>query len=311
MPFHLLANLRAGRLAEGSHLLDALRRAAGAACILHETRSLGELPEVAEAIAQDTPHTVLLAGGDGSTMAGLSALARAYAGRPLPRIGLVPGGTVSTIARSYGFRGDATDYAERLLVRAADERSATTPAPTLVAAEDGGEERIGFIFGAGLVARFFELYEADGARGYGAAARIVARIFAGSFASGRTARRVLTPAPTKISIDGAVQPARAYSLVVAATVRDLGIGMRVTYRAGEDPSRVHVVASALGPRALGPQLPLVLLGRRLLGREHVDALAREAAFDLGAGSPYILDGDLFHAGRVVVRAGPTLALVVA
>jgi len=312
MSLHLVVNLRAGRLAAGGPLLALLRQAAGDACILHETRSIADLGAAATAIARARPHTVLLAGGDGSATAGVTALVDAYAGAPLPRIGLVPGGTVSTVARNYGFRGAPEVFARRLLVRAKDEAGPTAVASTLRVTDDDGHARVGFIFGGGLVARFFERYEADGARGYAAAARIVARIFASSFVLGPTARRVLTPVPATITLDGAPQPGRAYSLIVAATVRDLGLGMRLTYRAGEDPSRVHVVASPLGPRALGPQMPLVLLGRPLVGTHHVDALASRAIVDFaGASAPYILDGDLFHARRATIDAGPALTLVVA
>ncbi len=315
MPPHLVVNLRAGRLGRDGPLLAALRRAGSDGCILHETGSLPELEAASQAIAEARPHTVLFAGGDGSAMAGLTALVDAYAahdGAPLPRVGLVPGGTVSTVARNYGFRGAPAAYAARLVACATDDASPTVPAGTLRVVDDAGVARVGFIFGGGLVARFFELYEADGARGYAAAARIVARVFASSFVLGEAARRVLTPSPAKITLDGDEQPARAYSLVVAATVRDLGLGMRVTYRAGEDPARVHVVASPLGARALGPQMPLVLLGLRLLGRGHVDALARVTTIELaGAGAPFILDGDLFHAERVTIEPGPTLQLVIA
>jgi diacylglycerol kinase (ATP) len=314
MSLHLVVNLRAGRLKGDGPLLALLRRVAreaGNACILHETGSLADLGAAAAAIAAARPRTVLLAGGDGSAMAGLTALARAYDGDALPRIGLVPGGTVSTVARNYGLRGDGVAYAAKLLARAREDGGATVPAATLRVRADDDVARIAFIFGGGLVARFFELYEADGARGYGGAARIVARIFASSFVLGEAARRVLTPIPATITLDGATAPARAYSLLVAATVRDLGLGLRVTYRAGEDPARVHVVASPLGPRALGPQMPLVLLGRPLLGTGTVDTLAAETVIDFGpAPAPFILDGDLFHARRVTVEPGPTLALLV-
>ena len=135
-------------------------------------------------------------------------------------------------------------------------------------------ERIGFIFGTGLVASFFDEYYADGARGYAGAAAIVARVFAESFVGGRYARSVLDPLPCTIEVDGRALPPRAWSLVCASVVRDLGIHMQVTYRAGEDPARLHLVASPLGPGALGPRAPLVLLGKRIGGRQHFDDLVR-------------------------------------
>jgi len=180
------------------------------------------------------------------------------------------------------------------------------PTATLAALEF--EERIGFIFGAGLVTRFFELYEAAGAAGNAAAARIVARVFAGSFVGSRFARSVLDPSPCEIQIDGARAPFDRVSLLCASVVRDLGLHMHLLYRAAEEEERFHVVATPLGPRALGPQLPLVLAGRPLLG-ERVDALTKHLTLRFPTRGTYILDGDLFRADTVDVTAGPVLDVV--
>ncbi len=323
MSTHLLVNLRAGRLKGGapSRVLTALRAAAAhGACVVHETRSVAELESAAAEIALARPRAIVLAGGDGTIGAGVTSLARAWAadaaarGEPpptLPRVGIVPTGTMSTVARNLGLVASES-LAARVVARACDGASPTRTLETLRVTDERGEARLGFMFGAGLVARFFEVYEADGARGSAGAARIIARVFASSLVAGAAARRMLTPSPARLTVDGDARPADAYSLVVAATVKNLGLGLRLTYRAGDDPSRVHVVASALGPRGLGPQLPLVLLGRRLLGRANTDALARTATLDFGGRpAPYILDGDLFHAARVTLTPGPTLEVVVA
>jgi hypothetical protein len=83
--------------------------------------------------------------------------------------------------------------------------------------------------------------------------------------------------------------------------------MLVTHRGGEDPSKPHLVASPLSPRALGPQWPLVALGKRLVGSGNFDDLVREftVEFDSNDG-PYVLDGDMFRAKTVTVRAGPQI-----
>jgi diacylglycerol kinase (ATP) len=157
------------------------------------------------------------------------------------------------------------------------------------------------------VASFFDAYYEGGRLGYGAAARIVARVFVGSFYGGAFASRVLAPVPCRLVVDGQIMKARAFSLVAASVVRDLGIHMRVLYRAAERVDRFHLVASPLRARALGPQLPRVLLGTRLRGNGHVDTLAEEAdlAFESGRGS-YVLDGDVFSTSRVRVSPGPVL-----
>ena len=288
-----------------------------------ETRTMTELDAAAEETAREVPDAIVLAGGDGSYMAGVTALVRAFtdAGRgedTLPPIGLAPGGTVSTVARNWGFKGgglfsgsgaEAARYASRLLDAIAAGRSVRTDRPTLRVVDDAAT-RVGFIVGAGLVSRFFEVYDEEGARGYRGAATLVGRIFAGSFLHGRLARRVLTPVPCTIEVDGIHAPFEAASLVCASVVRNLGIGMRLLYRAGERHDRFHVVASALGPSRLGPQLPLVLAGRPLLGEGRVDALASSLTLRFPErDGAYVLDGELLRAERVDVTPGPVLRIL--
>jgi len=316
-----IANRRARRLATEGALLDALRaRRPGTRVV--ETTTLADLDEAAEALARDVPDVVVLAGGDGSYMAGVTALVRAFdaAGRgsdALPTIALVPGGTVSTVARNWGFHGggllsggstDRARYATRLLDALAAGRAREIERPTLRVTDDAAT-RVGFIAGAGLVSRFFEVYEQEGSRGYAGAASIVARVFAGSFARGELAARILTPVPCTIDVDGTRAPLDRASLVCASVVRDVGLGIHLLYRAGEERERFHIVATPLGPSALGPQLPLVLAGRPLLGRTNVDALARAATlrFTQGDGA-YVLDGELFHTASVTIAAGPVLRI---
>lgn len=277
---------------------------------IHETRSFDELDRAARTIAEDGKGPVVLAGGDGSYMSGITALSRAFEGRALPDIALAPGGTVATVARNWGLRGKSDVYAARLLDSILAGTARRTPRPTLHVRDAAGGDRVGFIFGTGLVSQFFDVYYASLHQGYAGAARIVARIFAGSLTGGKLARRVLTPVPCTLSVDGQVQAANAYSLVVASVVRNLGLSMRVLYRAGVDPNRVHLVASPLGARSLGPQLPLVLAGKPLRGRDHVDTLASTFRVTFtGPHDAYVLDGDVLHGTWVEVSAGPILNLL--
>lgn len=288
---------------------------------------MADLDAAAEELARVVPDAIVLAGGDGSYMAGVTALARSFAaaGRGedgLPPIALAPGGTVSTVARNWGFKSSALPwraderaarYASRLLDAIARGRATTTRRPTLRVADERAT-RVGFIVGAGLVSSFFEIYDADGARGTRGAASIVARIFAGSFTGGALAARVLTPVPCTIEVDGVRAPFDHTSLVCASVVRDVGLGIRLLYRAGEELERFHVVATPLVPAKLGPQLPLVLAGKPLLGAGNVDALARSLELRFGDGEhdrdgAYVLDGELLRAERVRVTAGPVLKIL--
>lgn len=308
-PIDLVWNPNALRLRSDPRLLATVRAFAGDRVRVHETGGTDELDELVAQLARDASHTVALCGGDGTYMAFASALERAWPGSagPRPVLALLPGGTVSTVARNFGLRGDLLGVLRSLLSRHARGTLTTSTRPTLRVA-DGTTTRIGFMFGTALVANFFGAYYATGASGYLDAARIVARVFLSSFVSGAFSHRILDPMPMTITADGRELAPRAYSLVLASTVKDVGLHMWVCHRAAEDPTRPHLVAAPMSPRALGPQMPRVLLGRSLVGRDHFDDLVEHAEVRFDGEGPYVLDGDVFRAPSVTLSAGPVLSI---
>jgi diacylglycerol kinase (ATP) len=305
----LVINRKARRLGDGA-VRDALLEAAREHGVrVHETWSLAELDEAARTIGSKGTDTVVLAGGDGSVMEGLSALSREL-GDSMVRVAVAPAGTVNTIARNLGIRGVGAGAARRALVAACSVDSAVEHA-TLRVTDGGGGARVGFIFGAGLVARFFDAYYGAGNPGLVAAAGMAARVLAGSLVGAPKARAMLAGEPCTVRVDGVAHAHRAWSLVLASVVRDVGLHIHATYRAGEAADRFHLVASGASPRRLGFDAPRVLLGRALRAEPRIDELARslEVAFD-GPGA-YVLDGDLLHATQVRVEPGPRVRFVVA
>lgn len=275
---------------------------------VHETGDFEALEALARDIAARGTSAVILAGGDGSMMRGLSALARAFGEAPLPPLGFAPAGTVGTVARNLGLRGASWGGQ---VVRAACEGTARTDRhPTLRVRCEPAVDYVGFIFGTGLVAHFFDVYHRARHPGLGTAAQIAARVFAGSFVGARFAREVLAPTACAITVDDRRHPAIAWNLVVASVVRDVGLHFLLTYRAGEDESRFHVVASGLPASALGPQMPRVLAGRPLVGEPRVDALARSLRVDFeDPEGHFVLDGEVLRARAVVIEPGPVIDLL--
>lgn len=302
----IVVNPNAGQLRSGA-LLAAIRDLAQRRASVHVTGTLCELHHLAREFAKTRPDIVAFCGGDGTFMAGVSALHTAYEGSPLPELAFVPAGTVATVVRNWGDPRAPLKQLGRLLERRQERAVQVKPSLTLAA---GGREQIGFTFGTGLVARFFDRYEAAGAGGLGPALRIVSRVFWGSFWDDTYSRSVLSPLPCRLTVDGRELPASAYSLLVCSVLRDLGLHLRVTYRAEEDPERLHLVASCLPPRQLGPQAWRVLLGKPLSGANGFDDLVGAFTVEFATGGAYILDGDRFVAERVQVRPGPRLRLLI-
>jgi diacylglycerol kinase (ATP) len=300
----VLINRRARGIARAPHLVEAIERACRGRAQVVATHHASELSAALERLAQ-APDEAAIVGGDGSFMEGITSLREAFG--HLPRLALVGAGTVSRVARTHGAMGGAVRSVRAWLEAGGEECSLDS---LLVSATHGptSRERVGFLFGAGLVSRFFERYVARGAGGLTDAARIAGRVFVESFWSGPFARSVLDPVACRLRVDGHALPGDAYSLVCAAVVRDLGLGLRVTYRAGEAPGYLHLVASRLPAAELGPRAPRVLAGMTIGGDGHVDRLVEAFEVELGPRGAIVLDGDLLPCERARVSAGPPLRL---
>jgi hypothetical protein len=274
-------------------------------CRLIETHTLADLETAARELATERPELVVLAGGDGSVMSGLTAVSHAWGSAPLPRFAIIPAGTVSTIAKNLGLPRRHVQYARSLVDAALAGRARTMVSRTLRVRDAAGGDRVGFIFGTGSIAQFFELYDDLPESGVLPASKLVAQLVVGAFTRSRMAARVLAPEPLTLELEGRALPHARYSVIVSSVLRDLGLHLRPTFRAGEDPERLHVVASTRGPMNLALQVPVVMAGARLVGGGHVDALAK--AFSVrfeGSLRSYVLDGDRLDAGSPSARVAP-------
>ena len=106
MRIDVVVNANARLHATRPRLLDRMRRLCDGLATVHPTATLDELEATAGELAARGSDLVILSGGDGTYMAGVTALARAFGEDRLPRIGLVPGGTVATVARNTEHAGD-------------------------------------------------------------------------------------------------------------------------------------------------------------------------------------------------------------
>lgn len=298
-------NRNAGRFKKRPDLVAAVAREVGGRADVFATASRDELRDAARRIVETGASPVALCGGDGTYLASITAIASAAGEAPLPTFVLVRSGTVSTVARNWRGPKDVLATVRRICER--PETFIVAERPTLAIDDARGRQHVGFTFGTGLVANFFVEYEKQGAGGNWTALAIVLRVFTESFTNGPLAKQILTPLPCRITADGALLSPEGYSLVVCSVLRDLGLHMLVTHRGSEDPSRPHLVASPLSPRTLGPQWPLVALGKPLIGSHNFDDLVREFTVEFPTDEgPYVLDGDMFRSRRVTVRAGPPI-----
>ena len=304
----VVVNPRA-RQAGAPGLVEALRGIVGADGLVVETKDPPALERAIAEFAARKLEVVATCGGDGTNLATATQLVRRFPAGELPRLAILRGGTVNTIAQNLGIRGKPTMILSDIMAR----RRAGLPAKEVgqdllrvVSTVGEGAALYGFLFAAGMGARFLEEYYAKPRPGVGWAGVLAARVIASSLVSGAFARRLFAPVVARLVLDGEPLALARFKLLVASTVPDVGIGMRVAWRAGEQPNRFHVVASALPVSAFARQVKRVLAGEPLAGQPHVDRLARSLTIELDGPQVYTLDGELFRSDKISISVGPRI-----
>jgi hypothetical protein len=236
----------------------------------------------------------------------MSSLFRVFGPSQLPLLVPIPFGTVGTICRRWR-AGNSPWRALASWVRR--EPMVLRRQESLSILLDESEQLVGCTLGTGLVAQFFERYESLGAHGFLPAGRIALQSFIGSFVSSPFARSLMQPLYGRVSVDGNEILPRQFSLIVSSVFKDVGLGIQVTYRAGNEHGRIALVTSSLPARRLGPQFWRVLTARPLVDPEGINALVREWSLQFAQPSPIIVDGNRFSARTLRVRPGPTWSVL--
>lgn len=250
-------------------------------------------------------------GGDGTAHHVLTAFARAYGAEPLPKLLLLRGGSMNTVARGSGVRGGPETILREVLIRRRHGYPVRTLERDLLrVTADGREPRYGFLFGTGTLVSFLEAYYATGHPSPLTAALLVARAFGSALVSGELARALGRRQRLRVSTDGDEWPDGSYLALAAGSSPDIGFGFRPFARCDEQPGFFHAVGvvGAIGQLALAA--PRIRRGAPWRRRLAQDEVARRLV--LHAERPrFTLDGDLYAAERTVtVETGPSVEIVV-
>jgi len=300
-------NPRAGGGRSDSGRADRLRRMLGSRGVLFPLERRELVTAICEGLRDRGIGTLAIIGGDGTLSIILSELARVYGERPLPRIALLRGGSMNTIANAVGVRRAPP---ERLLQRLLSELPTL---PTAMRNTLRVHDRIGFLFGGAVLASFLEaLYSGDGEqRGRLAALSLLARGSVQAFTGGAVIEQLQRPLEATLSIDGEVHPTRRYLALLAGTVEQVGLGFRPLPQANADAQHFQLLAFHGSAAMLARQLPRIRRGLAIGDGLGFAPAARSLEIDTaGAEFTYMLDGELHRTtGPLMVALGPRIELL--
>jgi diacylglycerol kinase (ATP) len=308
----LLLNPRAKRTANDPELAYRLKRVLGDAGMARTPRSFAELGEVAADFKRSGVDMVAVAGGDGTNHITLSGLVSAYGTTELPYFAMLRGGTMNTVANSFGI---PRRRPETLLARylKAYRRRALKPLRFVEPNVLHVGQHYGFIFGTGAIYGFIAEYSRREERSGLWAAQVLGRAVASSVFGGAAFSRVAQRWHGQVRFDdGAAFPERDYLTIGASTCSQIGLGFKPFFRSGERSDRFHILGihASAGQTIRG--LPRVWQGRSLGGNLTYERLTDRAVLVSSDGNvPYTLDGDVYeHQGALVVAVGPRLRILI-
>jgi diacylglycerol kinase (ATP) len=275
-----------------------------------DAATLEELEAVLERFAARGIETLGVNGGDGTAHIVLTAATRRWP--KLPRLLLLRGGAMNTVAHGHRLHGTPEAILGRYLERRRNGRAPGLVERDLLRVEGPGvEPRCGFIFGTGAVVAFLDAYYRTGLPVPAMAAALLGRAILSAVARGKFATRLTAREGLRVLADGEEWPDDRYLGVIASSVPEIGFGFTPFARCAEQPGFFHAVGVTGSVVQLVPRLPGIYAGRPWSRAVAMDAVTRELVLERSGPIRFTLDGDLYAAdGRLAVTTGPTVQVVV-
>ncbi len=270
------------------------------------TQSLDDLHRVCQEFHKERIEILGISGGDGTLHHTLTAMVRAYGDDPLPKVAILRGGTMNTVAASFGIRGETP----RLLFELIDKhrRGQAFDVFTRPLLKIG--DAFGFIFGNGLIYNFLEAYYDTPHPSPAVAARLVAQGSASAVVGGPLARRLYRRVQARVTVDGETWARTDFGVIAAAVVEQIGLGFRPFYRLHDRPAAFQILGIHTDVVGFIAELPRIFAGAPMRRDKVIDALARQVVLESDEELGYTIDGDTYTCrGRLEIGLGPSVELI--
>lgn len=306
----VISNPHSRRNLKNPVISEEMRALLGSDGFVVETQSIAEIPRAIEQCLERNVDVLAINGGDGTLHYIVTKLVPLYAeaGRELPLIALLRGGTMNTISKGMKtISGSPIHILSRITEKyRCGERFFVAERHAL---DVNGGEQMGFLFGIGLPASFLQAYYEGETRGPGKGAYVLGRLVFSTPVWGKYAQRVFHRVRAFVAAGGDESPYENYTAIFASTVTEIGLGFELFSRTLEKDGHFLFLGGALSPVSYVAQLSRIYTGRQLKGAMF-DRLTREALIELEGDYPYMFDGDVKTGIRTFrIRCGPKLRFI--
>lgn len=313
----VVSNPRSGKNRRDPALVERLAYVLGDSGEVAQPQSLDHLEDTIRRFKERGIDVICVNGGDGTLHKVLSALVVVYGEGAtgealqkvqLPRVAILKGGTLNTMASNIGQKLGGDALVGRIVQAWHAGRSLETVERTVMVVNG---RHAGFLFGTGVLFRFMKMYEEGAPAGPWKALKLVARVCLSTAFGTDLSKRLFAPDAAEVSLDGEAWVPPAYASIAAGTMDDIGLGFKVFYRASRNPGRLHVLGFHCPPMSVLSRFHRIPLGRGLDQPDITDTLGARLVIGGEAGKGFMMDGDFVEGtDRLVVEAGPTVRFVV-
>lgn len=294
----IIVNPNAGENRRKRNIKDILTAVAGKFGIVRVTRTIRDLSEVAKEFYQEKIDALGISGGDGTIQKTLTYFSKIFGEKKLPAILPLKGGTMNTIAHALRIGGTGEGILKRTIYKFYHRHPIISREIDLLKVN----QEYGTIFGMGAAHNFLDLYYEQGV-GPINAAKLVSKAVLSSLINGETVKKIFQPIKVNIWLDGEKISLSQFTLLLVATVKEVGLGFTPTYRAEEEQGCFHMISANIGPLRVATKIPKVYLGWPLKDKIVWDKIGKnlliKPALNQNGSGPeklarYILDGELFQ-----------------
>ncbi|QQR81071.1 MAG: hypothetical protein IPJ69_02715 [Deltaproteobacteria bacterium] len=273
---------------------------------LASTQNLTDIRRVAEEFKRKEIEILALSGGDGTNHLTLTHFFEVYGDQPLPKIALLRGGTLNTVAYSCGIFGSPEKNLSNLIYKYHEDEPFETTEVDLMQIND----KCGFIWGCGVISKFMEAYYKNGIPSPPQAAWILMKSVGSALINGPFASHMFEPMEAEVTVDGKKWEMNTYSAIFSGSIPYLGLGFKVFYLARK-VKKFHAIGFCVKPRTVLPHVPLMFLGKPSGCPNHLEQATNEMVVKLAKPSGYTIDGDLYPpTDTFVIKTGPRLTIIV-
>lgn len=276
----------------------------------HTTHTLKDVEDLASEFRDRNIEILGISGGDGTIHKTLTSFIKIYENKPLPKIALLRGGTMNNLANTLNIKGMPERILSNIILKYHGDVPFVETEIDLMRVNND----YGFLFGAGLVSRFIEIYNrhSNGDPTPWFAFKLLTKSVLSSIFLTKLSLHLCERVDAKITMDGKPAPFKNYMMLIAGTTESLGLHFTPLYRARSVPGQFQLVAISTTPRRLLASFPAAILGRPADSDDYYDVVGSRAVIEYANPQKYVVDGDLpEETSRIEISVAQRLKIIVA